>query len=79
VKHDDTLVAERKPKHLDAGGTPTPANQVGWILGDADLHDFYSSLLKQAAKLSTELGDRLEAVVKSGEPLQNPDDILSKL
>lgn len=81
------VVIAKLAKHTDFSPSQIEAmvhiaqtnNQVEWILGDPDLHGFYCALLKHAAKLSPELIDQLEQVVKSGEPIQKTDDILSKL
>jgi len=54
-------------------------NQIERILGDADVHGFYASLLKHEAKLQPELLDQLQQVVKSGEPIEDADGILNKL
>jgi predicted nucleic acid-binding protein len=43
-------------------------NQVGWIIGDADLHDFYGTLLKHKASLPPHVGDSLETLVEQGAP-----------
>ncbi|MCP3391875.1 PIN domain-containing protein [Bradyrhizobium sp. CCGB12] len=72
------LVIAKLAKHTDFSPTQIEElmriaqtnNQVEWILGDADLHGFYSSLLKHAPKLSPDILDQLEQVVKSGEPNQ---------
>jgi hypothetical protein len=44
--------------------------QVGWIIGDPDVHDFFASLQKQQSKLSPEVAARLDALVK-GEQAQS--------
>jgi hypothetical protein len=44
-------------------------SQVAWILGDSDVHDFYSSLLKYEGKLSPEGASRLKALVEESRAL----------
>jgi hypothetical protein len=45
--------------------------QVGWIIGDPDLHAFYSSLAKQGVDLPAELIAKLELLVQTGEQDRN--------
>jgi hypothetical protein len=49
-------------------------NQVAWIIGDPDVHSFYSSLLKFESKLSAEVGTELRALVKKGAPDEDKHD-----
>jgi hypothetical protein len=49
-------------------------SQVGWIMGDPDVHDFYASLLKHEAKLPPEVAAHLKALVKEGEAAPSDDD-----
>ena len=41
-------------------------NQVGWIVGDPDVHEFYKSLLKQKDKLQPDIAAQLDQLVKTG-------------
>jgi hypothetical protein len=51
-------------------------NQVGWIIGDPDVHQFYSGLLKQHNdKLAPDISSQLAELVKKGEPSDDKDDI----
>ena len=50
-------------------------NQVGWIVGDPDVHDFYKSLLKNKDQLQRDVVEQLQELVKKGLPEQNDDDI----
>jgi hypothetical protein len=49
-------------------------NQVAWIIGNPDVHSFYSSLLKFEGKLSGEVAAELRALVNKGEPEKDKDD-----
>jgi hypothetical protein len=51
-------------------------NQVGWIVGDPDVHQFYSGLLKQHNdKLAPDISNQLAEIVKKGEPNDADDGI----
>jgi predicted nucleic acid-binding protein len=50
-------------------------NQVGWIAGDLDVHEFYKSLLKNKNQLQSDVAEQLQELVKKGLPEQNDDDI----
>jgi hypothetical protein len=46
---------------------PESNNQVGWIIGDPDVHEFYSSLLqKYGARIQKEATDKLSEIVQAG-------------
>lgn len=48
---------------------PGANNQVGWIVGDADVHDFYKNLQnKYGDKINPASAERLAEIVKAGEP-----------
>ena len=48
---------------------PEENNQVGWIIGDDDVHAFYSKLLKKYSKLlKQEDAETLTKLVEAGEP-----------
>ena len=49
-------------------------NQVGWIIGDPDVHSFYASLMKHEGELPSEVAAQLQALVKEGEPNKDEDD-----
>ena len=49
-------------------------NQVGWIIGDPDVHGFYASLMKPEGELPPEVAAQLKALVKEGEPNKGEDD-----
>jgi fibrillarin-like rRNA methylase len=42
-------------------------DEVGWIIGDTDVHAFYASLLKHEDSLSPDVAAQLKAVVQKGE------------
>lgn len=52
-------------------------NQVGWIAGDADVHAFYSGLLKDKDKIRAEVASQLEEIIKAGQP-EGEDDGIAK-
>lgn len=46
-------------------------NQVGWIVGDPDVHEFYKSLLKHKDKLQPDVAAQLDELVKKGLPQED--------
>lgn len=54
---------------------PTFNNQVGWIIGDADVHDFYKSLhQKYHDKIQSAALEKLAAIIADGEPSSDVDE-----
>jgi predicted nucleic acid-binding protein len=49
-------------------------SQIGWIVGDPDVHSFYASLLKSEGELSPEVAAQLNALVEEGDPAPSDDD-----
>jgi predicted nucleic acid-binding protein len=77
------LVIARLAKHTDFSPSQIQQlvsiaqtnNQIAWILGDADVHAFYASLLKHKTKLQPKILDQLQQVVESGEPVEHDDTL----
>jgi hypothetical protein len=54
---------------------PESNTQVGWIVGDTDVHAFYKMLLeKYGAKIQEDAGKKLAEIVTQGEPAPDPAD-----
>jgi hypothetical protein len=49
-------------------------NQVGWIITDLDVHEFYKSLLKQKNTLQADIAHQLEKLVQEGLPGEDEHD-----
>jgi len=57
---------------------PGQNNQVGWIIDDSDVHEFYAKLLdKYGGGLKEDDYDLLEELVEKGKPESEEDDLLS--
>lgn len=63
---------------------PDSNNQVGWIVGDADVHSFYKHLFqKYGDKIQEDAAKNLAEIVSRGEPAADdsgvPDFSLSQV
>jgi predicted nucleic acid-binding protein len=77
------VVISKLSKHTDFSATQIEQliqiaqtnGQVGWIIGDPDVHAFYQSLLKHKDKLSADAATQLEALLKESPKTEEEDDV----
>jgi hypothetical protein len=71
AKHSNFLNSQVEELVKIAGSN----NQVGWIIADNDVHEFYASLLKKyGTAIQLELAVELAGLVKAGEPENSNGD-----